>query len=150
MKIESNSLPFTETQAEAEAGIEGGCDEGKKRAIAPEAGKSTVYVLVRSDISLAQQVVQASHAAAEMGRRFYRPHHGIASLIVLTVPDKAALMAARRHLSLKAIAVELFFEPDFDIGESAMASEPVSDIQRRYFSSWPLWKPVFLEESAIA
>lgn len=103
--------------------------------------KHTLYVLVRKDISLAQQLVQTGHAAAEAGKQFYRQAHGIASLIVLSVPDKAALLKAHKHLEGKGLRTALFFEPDFNIGHSALATEPLPTEQRKHLMSWPLWKP---------
>ncbi len=102
------------------------------------ADKFTMYVLVRTDIDPVQQVVQASHAAAEAGRTFYAAHHGIASLIVLGVPDREALLAAQRRLCAQGLGCELFFEPDFGIGESALATEPLNAQGRRRLRGWPL------------
>lgn len=107
---------------------------------AQEPAKHTMYVLVRRDIPIAQQVVQASHAAAEAGRKFYRAEHGIASLIVLTVPDLAGLTAARERLVRKDIVSETFFEPDFGIGESSLATAPLPDGMRKHLMGWPLWR----------
>ena len=103
--------------------------------------KHTLYVLVRTDIPAAQQMVQAAHAAAEAARTFYRPEHGIASLIVLAVADKARLHQAQRQLQAKGIDCELFHEPDFGIGDSALATQPLRDEQRKHLRRWPLWAP---------
>lgn len=111
-------------------------------APAMEPAKRTFYVLVRTDISLAQQMVQAVHAAAEAARDHYRPDHGIASAIVLQVPNQAALLQAQAQLHAKGIQTKLFFEPDFDMGDSALATEPVTDEQRKLLRRWPLWSAV--------
>lgn len=108
-------------------------------ALALEPAKRTFYVLVRKDISQAQQMVQAVHAAAEAARQHYRPEQGIASAIVLEVADQAALHRAREQLARKGIQTELFFEPDFGIGDSALATEPLPDEQRKHLRGWPLW-----------
>lgn len=99
----------------------------------------TLYVLIRQDISIEQQLVQSAHAAAESGRRFYKPEHGIASLIVLAAPDRYALYAARDRLLSHDIQSELFFEPDFGMGHSALATEPLPIAMRRHLRRWPLW-----------
>lgn len=101
----------------------------------------TIYVLIRQDLTLTQQLVQASHASAEAGRRHYKPEHGIASLVVLSVTDEAALLAAAGALKSSGIASEVFFEPVDAMGHSSLASEPVLQAQRHHFRSWPLWKP---------
>lgn len=107
--------------------------------------KHTIYILVRTDIDLHHQMVQAAHAAAEAGRRYYREHHGIASAILLAVPDKAALLQARDRLSKKGIATEMFFEPDFGIGESALGTQPLTHAQRKHLMGFPLWRAPVLE-----
>lgn len=98
-----------------------------------------VYVLVRLDIPLHQQLVQASHAAFEAGLRWHSPDDEVASLIVLEVRDKAALLRAARKLTAKGVDHHIFFEPDFDMGESALATRPLVGPARRPLSGYPLW-----------
>lgn len=117
--------------------------------VSANSSKHTLYVLVRTDIPAAQQMVQAAHAAAETGRANYRSEHGIASLIVLAVPDKDALHRALRQLRGKGIACELFHEPDFGIGDSALATQPLPDAQRKHLRGWPLWIPAFAKPAAL-
>lgn len=112
--------------------------------------KHTIYILVRTDIELHHQMVQAAHAAAEAGRRHYRAHHGIASAILLAVPDKAALLQARERLAKKGIATELFFEQDFGIHESALGTEPLTNAQRKHLMGFPLWRAPVLEKPEAA
>lgn len=98
-----------------------------------------VYVLVRKDIPLHQQLVQASHAAFEAGLRWHSPDDEVTSLIVLEVPHKTALLRAARKLSAKGVDHHVFFEPDFDMGESALATRPLVGEARRPLSGYPLW-----------
>jgi hypothetical protein len=102
--------------------------------------KRTIYVLVRTDIGIEQQVVQSAHAAAEASRRFYADHHGIASLIVLAVQDRDSLHLAQSQLAILGIEADLFFEPDFEMGHSALATRPVLDDERKLLRQWPLWR----------
>lgn len=98
-----------------------------------------VYVLVRADIPFAQQAVQVGHAALEAGFRFEQPNK-IANLILLSVPDEARLEAAARRLSLRGIAHHLFFEPDFGMGYSALATQPLlSKKDRQVLRKYPLF-----------
>jgi hypothetical protein len=106
----------------------------------PRPDKRTIYVLVRQDIPIEQQIVQSSHAAAEAARSHYRDHHGIASVVLLSVPDRHALLAARERLRAKGIQSELFFEPDFNMGHSALATEPIPNGMRHHLRSWGLWR----------
>lgn len=101
----------------------------------------TIYVLVRLDIGLAQQLVQAAHAAAEAGRSFYQPGHGVARLVVLEVADLEALMHAREYLRQRGIACEAFFEPDEGMGYSALATQPLESRRRSHLRRWRLWRP---------
>lgn len=103
--------------------------------------RHTLYVFVRTDISPAQQMVQAAHAAAEAGRKFYRAEHGVASLIVLAVPSTGHLLAAAERLRAIGLEHTLFVEPDFGMGPSALGTRALTDGERRHLRSWPLWTP---------
>lgn len=102
--------------------------------------KHTIYVLVRTDIPLHQQLVQAAHAAAEAARTHYNPEHGIASLVVLAVPHLKALTRASQKLQNLHVKHEIFFEPDWNMGNSALATRPLTDAERPLMRYWPLWK----------
>ena len=102
--------------------------------------KPYVYVIIRRDISIEQQAVQIGHAALEAGRALYAADEPIASLIVLEVPDKTGLLAAADRLKRYDIAFELFFEPDFGMGESALATRPVRGKERYLFKAWGLYR----------
>ncbi len=109
--------------------------------------KPYTYVLVRTDIPLEQQLVQACHAAQQSGASF--PEHAAASsLIVCTVPDRAALVAARERMTRYGIRSEMFFEPSWDMGFSALASEPITARKQRFsMNTYPLFMaPAALQE----
>ena len=97
------------------------------------------YVFIRKDIPLHQQLVQVGHAALEAGFRFPQPDQ-TSSLIVLEVPDKQSLLSIQDRLTSKAIEHYTFFEPDFDMGESAICTTPILRKNDRYwFRQFPLW-----------
>ena len=97
------------------------------------------YVLVRRDIPLEQQMVQACHAALEAGFEFESPAI-TSSLIVCTVPDRFALLEAEERLARYSIRTKLFFEPDWGMGHSALASEPLFAKKQRYIlAKYPLF-----------
>jgi len=100
----------------------------------------TLYVLVRTDLSVEQQAVQAAHAAAEAGRQYYRAEHGIARLVMLGVPGPFALQQAQRRLTLAGLEFVTFYEPDNDVGESAVAVRPLADHERGPLRRWELWR----------
>lgn len=111
------------------------------QAAVPAAGETPyVYILVRTDIPLAQQMVQASHAALEAGFAFNAPHEP-AHLVMLAVSDAASLLEASAHLDRYAIEHKLFFEPDDDMGHSALATRPVHGAERRLLRGYPLHRP---------
>lgn len=102
--------------------------------------KPYTYVIVREDISLEQQIVQACHAALEAGFAFVAPAV-TSSLIVLTVPDREALLQAQERLQRYGIAHEMFFEPDGGMGYSALATEPILEKKKRFvFKRYPLFQ----------
>jgi hypothetical protein len=99
-------------------------------------------VFVRQDIPLAQQIVQSNHATFELARRLPHPQNlnETPSCIVIGVPDKTALFRVIEKLRRHDIAHELFYEPDFDMGLSAVATVPLVQEQRRVLSNYRLWR----------
>jgi hypothetical protein len=110
--------------------------------------KPYTYVLVREDLPLEQQMVQACHAALEAGFAFDAPPT-TSSLIVCTVPDREALLAARERLSRYGIRAEMFFEPDWEMGFSALATEPLTERKKRFaLSTYPLFRATVTDSGA--
>lgn len=98
-----------------------------------------VYILIRTDLSLAQQLVQSNHASLQAGFEFDKPNV-TSNLVVLSVPDKPALLAAAAHLSLNGIEHHLFYEPDFEMGHSSLATQPLYRKKDRYcLKKYPLY-----------
>lgn len=97
-------------------------------------------MIVRADLSPAQQAVQGIHAALEAGRRGLIPADGDhPHLVFCTVADESALELAARHLRVAGIAYAPFREPDLDDSLTALCTVPVEDGQRRYFRRYPLF-----------
>jgi len=96
-------------------------------------------VVVREDLSLSQQLVQAAHATLEaglaLGNKPDSPYH----LVALSVPDEISLRAALAHAS-RHVTVYPFIEPDLGNEMTAFASEPISGRHRKVFSKHPLWR----------
>jgi hypothetical protein len=95
---------------------------------------------VRQDISLAQQIVQSNHATFEVARRTASNLTDIPSCIVIGVPDKNALLRVCEKLNKHNIQHHTFYEPDFNMGLSAVATVPLEQEQRRFLSNYRLWR----------
>jgi len=99
------------------------------------------YIFIRTDLSPAQQLVQASHAALEAGFEFEKPSK-TSSIIMLPAKDKSELYEIHDRLDRYGIKHKMFFEPDFEMGHSAIATEPIKDLKtRRIMSKYKLYKP---------
>jgi hypothetical protein len=97
------------------------------------------YVLVRRDISLAQQLVQSNHASWEAGLAFESPGH-TCSMVICTVADQNELLEAAERLHRHGIEHQVFFEPDFGMGYSALCTRALTTKKERYaMSKYPLW-----------
>lgn len=90
-------------------------------------------MVVRRDLTNIQKAVQSCHAAQEAGILFGgtgNPNH----LVLLGVGSEEDIIALRDGLAEKySIRSALFFEPDNDVGYSALATEPISGEKRRAF-----------------
>lgn len=104
--------------------------------------KTHVYCFVRGDIPVAQQLVQLAHAALEAGRAHPDPHRSTpSSLIAIKLKNQHELDKVFARLKENDIACTMFFEPDWDYGNTAFATEPVKAHQRALFKRYQLWKP---------
>lgn len=72
-----------------------------------------LYVVVRRDLTVAQQAVQAAHAVSVYCGRHAGPYEQT-SLILLTAPDEAALHALSQRAFYAGVECEGFYEPDLD------------------------------------
>lgn len=97
-------------------------------------------MFVRQDISLAQQIVQSNHATFEVARRLPKDFHEIPYLVLIGVPDKNALFRVVQKLQTNDIGHQVFYEPDDNMGLSAVATVPLSQEQRKVLSNYRLWK----------
>lgn len=97
-------------------------------------------MIIRSDLTPAHQLIQATHAAHEAGIRFGNPDD-ISSMVVCSVPDEAALRLSAATCELRGIRKYLFVEDDFGNQATAFATEPISGERRKAFKNFTLWKP---------
>lgn len=108
-----------------------------------------VYVLIREDLTPAQQGVQAVHAAMSAIHKY----GGLTEdtrLAMLSVRDAKALEGWLEKLGRRGVPHQAFFEPDHGIGWSSAATAPISAEQGKIFRSLRLWDPSRLSVSAPA
>jgi hypothetical protein len=97
-------------------------------------------VLIRTDLPLERQMVQACHAASMAGHRFAGWGEDT-RMALLAAGNEDDLMKACMRLERLGIEFHLFHEPDHDIGYSAMASAPIAwKLARKALPHLPLWQ----------
>lgn len=92
---------------------------------------------MRTDLSLASQIIQSNHATFEMAVKHARSLDreeptDTPSVVLIGVPDKSALEAVMERLQRYGIKFEAFYEPDFDLGLTAVATYPITNKKQRY------------------
>jgi hypothetical protein len=97
-------------------------------------------VIVRKDLPVAQQLVQAAHAAHESGLHLCENKSEVNYLVALEVPNEDGLLAAHERLEDRGIQAILFREPDRNNEATALCTEPVWGNRRRIFSKYSLWR----------
>lgn len=95
-------------------------------------------MVVRTDLSIPQQLCQAVHAAHESGIKFGNPDH-ITSVVICGVPNEGSLISELEKTESKGIKTILFREPDINNQATAFATEPITSNSRKVFSKLNLW-----------
>jgi len=75
-----------------------------------------------------------------MAKRLPSDYGQIPFLVLIGVPDKAALFRVINKLNDNAIGHEVFYEPDDNLGLTAVATYPLTQEQRRCLSNYRLWR----------
>lgn len=94
---------------------------------------------MRQDISIPQQLVQASHAAHESGLA-HSASGETNSIIIFGTKDRPELESLLDDFSPK-LECYPFFEPYKDTGLTAFATKPIPESDRHLFKKFKLWKP---------
>lgn len=94
------------------------------------------YLFIRRDLSGPQQIVQAAHAALQAGNRF-GPH---SHLVLIDITSEDDLYKAADHLEQHDIQFEMFHEPDYDTGHTAICTQPLAGELRRPLRRYKLMK----------
>ena len=94
---------------------------------------------MRTDVSLADQIVQVGHACLEAGFKFKKPDKGF-YLVVVSIESQPQLLSVLERISQQGIQFIVFHEPDDQMGFTAACTEPLDAIFRREFRDFPLWR----------
>lgn len=95
-----------------------------------------IYVFIRKDLSLPQQVVQSSHACIEAAKSFLSNDLEHPHLVVLGVKGEHQLYTAAQKLDKAGIRYRTFIEPDRNDEATAIATEPVFGEKRHLFRTY--------------
>lgn len=82
------------------------------------------YIVCRKDMSPSYQAVQSSHAAMEMGFRTTCPSSPV-HIVLLGISNQEELIKLASRLEKKGVNFQLFYEPDYDTGYTALCTFPV-------------------------
>jgi hypothetical protein len=96
-----------------------------------------VYVAIRSDLTTAQQLVQAAHATQESGAQFGCPEH--CHMVVCEVNGIEGLKKFCEVCGNAGIQYSLFYEPDYDLGYTSACTEPITGQERSHFRRFQLF-----------
>ena len=95
------------------------------------------YVFVREDLPNTVKLVQASHVCMEMGFVTRLPEHPT-FLVALSIKDEKNLKKLADKLEHQNIKFNIFFEPDFAYGYTALCTEPVEFGKYKIFEKYNL------------
>lgn len=98
-----------------------------------------VYVFVRQDLTLAEQLVHAAHAAYHMGNLFPEELQGLPSIVVVGTPHPKAFDKVIRRLAENGIAHYVWSDPDTSYGPTAIATEPLNSEEKLCLANYRLW-----------
>lgn len=103
-----------------------------------------IYVFIRTDIPIADQMVQVGHACQQSGALFGCPEN--CHLVLLQVPDVWQLLSVENLCDTQKIKYTTFFEIDSveeggqSMGKTAVCTEPIEELTtRNHFMKFELW-----------
>jgi hypothetical protein len=105
-------------------------------------------VFIRTDIPLAQQIVQANHSTLHAGLLAGQSGHSYTqtpSIVLLQISNEAKLLKAHARITSLRIPCEIFFEPDgealgYESSFTSFATIPVAEELRAEFRQYRLWR----------
>lgn len=101
-----------------------------------------VFVFIRQDIPVSQQIVQSNHATLSLASLY--PIQGTPNIVVIGVPNEAALRRAEKKLEEFRIPYFAWIEPDFDLGFTAITTLPLDRSEKAVLANYRVYSPVGL------
>lgn len=98
-----------------------------------------VYAIVRKDLSVPQQAVQAGHALIESTKTFNKINEH-PSVIICSVKNEKKLQDAITFLYDNGVKISVFKEPDINNQMTALATEPLYGVNRKIMNKFQLMK----------
>lgn len=99
---------------------------------------SHIYLFVRSDLSIPQQIIQTSHAVDQLVRELSLPlKKTVDSMVLFGVDSEIELLRISNYLTESQVRHHTFFEPDVD-EFTAIATEPLSGSRRNLMKNFNL------------
>ncbi len=92
--------------------------------------ESYIYTFVRDILPHTQKIVQIGHACYEAGKKF-TDSCGISNLILLSARNEEDLLKIADNLEVSDINHTIFYEPDNEMGHSAICTEPITKSEQR-------------------
>jgi hypothetical protein len=94
------------------------------------------YLFIRLDLEPARQIVQAAHAALEAGHAFGEHSH----LVLIGANSEQQLLNIAEHLTTHQIEFQMFHEPDYNTGHTAICTRPLTGDERKPLRKFSLMK----------
>lgn len=86
------------------------------------------YIFIRQDLSIEQQIIQASHATLKLGKEMRTDT--MPNFVLIGVRNLEGLLNLEAILERFYYKYVTFHEPDMDSEMTAIATHPVHDIER--------------------
>jgi len=102
--------------------------------------KSYMYIAIRRDLPVGQQVVQSVHAAIEACWPIHYDDLEHPSVIILGVKSETSLNNFENYVKEQNFHYEVFREPDRDNEKTSVAVYPVAEDQKILFKKFQLLK----------
>lgn len=99
-----------------------------------------IYVFVRQDLPIAEQLVHATHAAYHAGNLCF-PLEGIPNLVVIGLPHVGSLAKAVRKLKEAGIEAYVWNDTDTNYGPTAIATQPLPRAAKDLLKQYRLYAP---------